>query len=410
MRIAINGAGIAGTTLAWWLRKSAHEVVLIEQSPELRSSGYAIDFWGIGYDIAEKMGLIRRIRELGYQVKEMRYVNRNGGRSGGFPVEILDRMTNGRYTTLRRADLSATIYGALDDEIETIFGDSVASIEDKSDCMRVGFEHAAARDVDLLVGADGLHSRVRTLAFGPEEQFEAPLGYHVAAFEVAGYRPREELVAVSHAVAGRQIMRLSMRDDVTLFLFVFHDEYLRTNSASNGNDHKALLKNIFAGVGWEATRILTAMDHVSDIYFDRVSQIRMDRWSSGRVALVGDAAACVSLLAGEGTGLAMAEAYALAGELHACGGDYSNAFARWQDRLQPFLKRKQVAAAKFASSFAPKSAVGVTFRNQVSRLLRISFIANFLVGRAVRDDIELPDYRLQYVASDCKSNSVELQA
>src|SRR5512142_1832434 len=203
MKIAINGAGIAGTTLAWWLRRSGHEVLLIEQAPELRQGGYAIDFWGVGYDIAAKMGLRPRIMELGYGVKEMRYVDSEGRRRGGFPLDILDRMTGGRYTQLRRADLAATIYHALDSGVEKMFGDSIARIEDRPQSVRIAFDRAAPRDVDLVIGADGLHSRVRALAFGPQSQFEFSLGYHVAAFEIEGYPVRDELVAVSHAIPGR---------------------------------------------------------------------------------------------------------------------------------------------------------------------------------------------------------------
>ena len=140
-------------------------------------------------------------------------------------------------------------------------------------------------------------------------------------------------------------------------------------------------------------QILAAMEDVRGVYFDRVSQIRMDCWTKGRTALIGDAAACVSLVAGEGTGLAMAEAYVLAGELHGCGNDHIAAFSRYQERMMPFLKRKQESTAKFASSFAPRSAFGIAFRNDVSRLLRVPFIADFFIGRAVRDDIKLPDYR-----------------
>jgi len=392
MRIVINGAGIAGPTLAWWLRRSGHEVLLVEHSREPRSGGYAIDFWGIGYRIAEKMGLLARIRELGYQVKEMRYVDRHGRTRGGFPIDAFGRMTGGRYIELRRADLAATIQGALDAGVDTLFGDSVAAIEDTGAGVHIGFDHAASREVDLVIGADGLHSRVRALAFGPEAEFEIPLDYHVAAFEIEGYRPHDDLIAVSHAVAGKQITKLSMPGDSTLFLFVFRDEYLSGNSPASAPQRKSALADAFADVGWECPEILAAMNDIDDIYFDRVSQIRMQRWAQGRTALLGDAAACVSLLAGEGTGLAMAEAYVLAGELHACGGDHRTAFARWQQRMLPFLRRKQVAAAKFASSFAPKSALGVTFRDHVSRLLRIPWIADLLVGRAVRDDIELPDY------------------
>jgi len=392
MKMAINGAGIAGPALAFWLRKSGHEVLLIEESPQLRSGGYAIDFWGVGYDIAEKMGLLPRIRELGYQVTEVRYADWHGRKRGGFSVDVFRRMTNGRFTEVARSDLAAAIYNALDGKVETIFGDSVVEIKDEGNCVQVSFDHAAPREVDLVIGADGLHSRVRQLVFGHEAEFEVSLGYHVAAFEVEGYRPRDELVAINYGGPGRQISRLSMPNDKTLFLFVFRDEYLTTESPSNDPERKSVLKKVFADAGWEWPRILAAMETASGVYFDRVSQIRMDHWTQGRTALVGDAAACVSLVAGEGTGLAMAEAYVLAGELHECRRDHSVAFARYEKRMMPFLKRKQESAVKFASSFAPKSAFGITFRNHVTRLLRLPLIADFFIGRSVRDDITLPDY------------------
>jgi len=392
MRIAINGAGIAGSTLAYWLRDAGHEVLLIEQSPQLRAGGYVIDFWGIGYDIAEKMGLLPQIGALGFHVKEMRYVDARGRPTGGFPVGIFGRMTNGRFIELRRSDLAAALHGALNGGVETLFGDSVASIADEGSCVRIGFDHAAPRHVDLLIGADGLHSRVRRLAFGPEAEFETPLGYHVAAVELEDYQPRDELVAVSHAAPGRQISRLSLTGNKTLCLFVFRDEYLTIPRPSSDDERKAALKSAFAGVGWECPRILAEMERVGGIYFDRVSQIRMDHWTIGRTALIGDAAACVSLLAGEGTGLAMAEAYVLAGELRGCAGDHATAFARYQERLMAFLRRKQASALTLASAFAPKSAIGITFRNRVSRLLRVPILARFLIGRALRDEIALPQY------------------
>jgi 2-polyprenyl-6-methoxyphenol hydroxylase-like FAD-dependent oxidoreductase len=392
MKIAISGVGIAGPTLAYWLRKSAHDVLLIEEAPGLRSGGYVIDFWGIGYDIAEKMGLLPQIRELGYQVQEVRFVQRHGRTSGSFSAHVFQRMTNSRFRSLRRSDLSAVIYGALNGHVETIFGDSIATIEDEGDSVRLTFNRAAPRDVDLVIGADGLHSRVRQLVFGPQARFEVSLGYHVAAFEVDGYRPRDELVYVSHAVPGKQISRFSMRGDRTLFLFVFRDEYLTAERPESDRGRKAVLADVFAGVGWECPRILAAMDDVTDIYFDRVSQIRMDGWTQRRIALVGDAAACVSLLAGEGTGLAIAEAYVLAGELRRCRGDHAAAFDRYQERMMPLLERKQQSAAKFASSFAPRTRLGVTFRNGVTRLLRNPLIADFFIGRDLRDDVALPDY------------------
>jgi 2-polyprenyl-6-methoxyphenol hydroxylase-like FAD-dependent oxidoreductase len=348
MRIIINGVGIAGPTLAYWLSKSGHDVALVEEAPQLRR--------------------------------------------GGFSVDVFGRLTHGRFTSLRRSDLSATIYQALNDQVETIFGDSIARVEDAGQCVRVSFDNAAPREADLVIGADGLHSRVRRLAFGPEAGFEVSLGYHVAAFEVEGYRPRDELVYVSYGVPGKQISRFSMRENKTLFLFVFRDEYLPVENISTEQEGKSALRSVFAGLGWECPEILAAMEKASEIYFDQASQIRMDRWTTGRTALISDAAACVSLLAGEGTGLAMLEAYVLAGELCVCGGGHCIAVARYQERMMPLLKRKQKSAAKFASSFAPKSAFGIRFRNIVTRLMGLPCVTDFFIGRDLRDTVAIPDY------------------
>ena len=390
MKIAINGAGIAGPTLAYWLREAGHDVLLIEQAPAFRTGGYLIDFWGLGYDIAERMGLLAQIKELGYQVREVRFVDKRGHKVGGFFVDVIGRVTKGRFTSLRRTDLSAVIHGALRG-VETQFGNSIAGINEQQDGVRVHFDRGPARVVDLLIGADGLHSRVRRIAFGPASQFEVSLGYHVAAFELKGYRPRDELVYVSHAVPGRQVSRFAMRDDTTLFLFVFRDEYLRGTPSAAAADPKSALARVFADVEWECPQILAAMTSVHDLYFDRVSQIRMDRWALGRMALVGDAAACVSLLAGEGTGLGMAEAYELARALQDCDDDHTAAFARYEQRLMPLLKRKQQSAARFASSFVPKTGFGLAMRNVITGLLRIPVIADTFIGRDLRDDFTLPE-------------------
>jgi 2-polyprenyl-6-methoxyphenol hydroxylase-like FAD-dependent oxidoreductase len=387
MKIVINGIGVAGPALGYWLTKAGHEVLLVEEAPRLRAGGYIIDFWGIGYDIAERMGLVGEIRRLGYQVREVRFVGRDGRRIGGFDVGVFGRLTHDRFTSVARSDVSATIYRAIEGKVETIFGDSVAGIDEHDHGVRVTFDRAPPCDADLVIGADGLHSRVRRLAFGADAQFIASLDYHVAAFEAEGYRPRDDLVYVSHGLPGRQVSRFAMRDDKTLFLFVFRDEHMR------GGEPKSALREAFAGSGWEWPQIEKELERTSDLYFDTVSQVRMDRWTRGRTALVGDAAACVSLMAGEGTGLAIAEAYILAGELQACADDYAAAFARYEQRLVPFLKRKQASAARFASSFAPKTSLGLTFRNGVTKLMRVPAVAELFIGRELRDDIELPDYR-----------------
>ena len=165
MKIVINGIGVAGPALGYWLTKAGHEVLLVEEAPRLRAGGYIIDFWGMGYDIAEEMGLIGEIRRLGYQVCEVRFVGRDGRKRGGFDVTVFGRMTHDRFTSVPRSDVSATIYRAIEGKVEAIFGDSVAGIDEHDEGVRVTFEHAPSCDADLVIGADGLHSRVRRLAF-----------------------------------------------------------------------------------------------------------------------------------------------------------------------------------------------------------------------------------------------------
>ena len=196
MKVLISGAGIAGPTLAYWLARYGLEPTIVEKAPSLRTGGYVIDFWGPGLEIADRMGLLTVINQKGYRVREVRVVNRRGERVAGFPAETFWRAAGSRYTTVPRGDLAASIFEAIEGKVETVFGDSVRTVSDNGHSVHVTFERGPARDFDLVVGADGLHSRVRNLVFGPQRQFEHYLGLKVAAFEVDGYRPRDELVYV----------------------------------------------------------------------------------------------------------------------------------------------------------------------------------------------------------------------
>jgi len=393
MRVLVSGAGIAGPTLAYWLAHYGLKSTIVETAPRLRTGGYVIDFWGAGYDIAERMGLLPEILEKGYRVKEVRVVGRSGERVSGFPVDAFSRLTHGRFVSLQRSELAASIFGKIQNQVEVIFGDGVAAIEQTERGVTVALESGAVREFDLVVGADGLHSRVREVVFGPEKQFEKYLGYKVAAFEVQGYRPRDELIYVMYTQVGQQVARFTMRGDRTLFLFIFRDDNAR--GPDNVEEQKSLLRERFGSSGWECPQILDALDATGELYFDRVSQIRMNPeqglWTRGRVTLIGDAASCVSLLAGQGTALAMIAAYILAGELHRAGGDYAKAFARYQEVFAPFVLNKQNAALRFAGSFAPKSKWSMFLRNQVFRLLTIPWVADLAVGRDLADKIALPD-------------------
>ncbi len=390
MNVLISGAGIAGPCLAYWLKRYGFQPTLVERAPRLRAGGYIVDFWGAGFDVADRMGLVPRILEQGYRIEEVRQVDREGKRVSGFKLDVFERLTGGRFTSLPRSALGAAIYQALDGEVETIFNDSVVALEEVDHRVRVSFERSAARDVDLVVGADGLHSEVRRLAFGEHSGFERYLGLKVAAFAIGGYRPRDELAYVIHTELGQQVGRFSMRDDQAMFLFVFADPAPAIPHDLAGQ--RALLRERFAGSGWECPRILDALDSADGLYIDQVSQVRMDRWTRGRIALVGDAAFCVSLLGGQGSALAMTAAYILAGELKRAGGDHRAAFAAYQDRLGTFIAGKQKAAVRFAPFFAPRSRLKMFVRNQVMKLMAIPFVAERAVGRELVDRVELPDY------------------
>jgi 2-polyprenyl-6-methoxyphenol hydroxylase-like FAD-dependent oxidoreductase len=390
--VLISGMGIAGPTLAYWLSLYGFRSTLVEIAPHLRTGGYVIDFWGRGFDVAEKMGILPAIKREGCDIKELRIVGANGRRIGGFDADVFRSATLGRYVSIPRGELAKIIYQKIEGSCETIFGDSVTKIEQSADYVHVSFQRTAPRDFDIVVGADGLHSVVRKLIFGEEDRFEKYLGYSVAAFAVNGYRPRDEDVYVTYSVPCKQVARFAMRDDRTMFLFVFIDNQGRRIDPQDTNAHKNALRAEFEEVGWECRQILAAMESCNDVYFDRVSQIHMDKWSQGRVGLIGDAAFCPSLLAGQGAALAMVAAYVLAGELGKTAGLPQEAFERYEERLHPFIAGKQKAAVQFAGSFAPKTRFGLFFRNQITKVLKFPLLAKLAMGPSLLDRIDLPVY------------------
>jgi 2-polyprenyl-6-methoxyphenol hydroxylase-like FAD-dependent oxidoreductase len=366
----ISGAGIAGPAAAFWLNAAGWKTTIVERAPALRTNGYVIDFWGLGFDLAERMGLRSEIERVGYHVREVRMVGDHGERRAGFGVSVLDELTGGRFVTLPRSELSRLILERATPATSVRFGDEIAALSQDADGVDVTFESGATGRYDLVIGAGGLHSGVRRLAFGPDEAFEKPLGYAVAAFEADGYRPRDPDSYIMYGQPGRMVGRFTLHDDRCLFLFVFtfEGELPATLAAQ-----KALVRSIYGDDGWEAAEILRRMD---------------------RVVLLGDAAFCVSLLAGQGSALAIVAAYVLAGELARSPGRIDRALAEYERRLRPYIATKQAGAVRFAGAFAPRTRFGVWFRNLVMSSLGVPGLAKLAIGGEIIDQLELPDYPL----------------
>jgi 2-polyprenyl-6-methoxyphenol hydroxylase-like FAD-dependent oxidoreductase len=306
-------------------------------------------------------------------------------------VASLRALAHGRLTTIARTDLAAALFQACDG-VPVHFGVSIVDLRQDPHGVVVTCSDGRSERFDLVVGADGLHSRVRELVFGPDERFEKALGCHVAAFRLTGYPHRDELTYVAHTVPQRQVARVALRNDETLILLIWRSQI--TDAVPSRDDQKAAIRQVFGQMRWEVPEILARMDTVDDVYFDGVSQIHLERWSQDRVALLGDAAACVSLLAGEGTGLAMVEAYVLAGELSRSGEDVVTALAAYEARLRAFVRDKQRSALWLRGFFAPRTPIALALRNAAVNLMSVPFVGARLASRSLIDRLELPEYEI----------------
>jgi 2-polyprenyl-6-methoxyphenol hydroxylase-like FAD-dependent oxidoreductase len=355
LRILISGIGIGGPALAFWLRRYGMSPTLTERAPAFREGGYMLDVWGVGYDLVQRMGLLDAARDRGYFIDRISFVDERGRRVAGFDADVFRRALSGRFFSIPRGDLARIILDSVGGEVEAFYSTSIDAMREDASGVDVELSNGSSQRFDLVIGADGLRSRVRECVFGQEEQFEHRLGYYAASFVTRGYPHRDERTYLSFARPGRQISRYAMRDDRSAFLFVFTEDGKGPVPPHDMSAHKASLHARFGGDGWECPEILARLDEADDLYFDSVSQIRMAGWSRGRVGLIGDAAYCPSLLAGAGSAFAMLGAYILAGELERTDGDHAAAFAAYEGRMHPFIEEQQGSAERFARYFAPRT-------------------------------------------------------
>lgn len=354
--VLIVGAGVAGSSAAYWLARLGMTVTVVERAGQDRSSGSPVDVRGAAYSVAERMGVLPALRSASTRVTGLSAVDRRGRRIGWAPMQL------GNGIEIPRSDLAAILADAGRDAAEYRYGDTVTSLHQGGAGVEVTFEHAGPQEFDLVVGADGLHSRVRELVFGTG--FIEHLGMYVATVDLAEaadgdtvlmYNEPGRLAAV-HPATGRGIAA-----------FIFRHPGLPDFDHRDSSAHKDVVADTYADMGWRVPDLLRQMRAATDIYFDSVSRVRMDTWSCGRIGLLGDAASCVSLL-GDGSSLAIAGAATLSQCVAASRDDPATALREYERRHRRLVMPRQRWMGPGSRMLVPATASGVLARNTALRV------------------------------------------
>jgi 2-polyprenyl-6-methoxyphenol hydroxylase-like FAD-dependent oxidoreductase len=387
VRILISGAGIAGPALALFLHRRGVQVTVVERAPGLRTGGSAVDFRGDQLAVLDRAGILDDVRAHATGMGPQVVVDR-----ADRPLVALPAALFSGELEIQRGDLTRILHDRTRADVEYLFGDEITALDETADGVRVTFQRADPRTFDLVVGADGLHSRVRALTFGPEDGHRTDLGYCIAGFTAPNLLDLDHTGRI-HNDPGRAVMVSSGRDRAVADVGFVFAAPAQLPDRRDQDAQKALVSAVFADAGWHVPVLLDALRAAPDLYFDTLSQIHLDRWSAGRVVLLGDAAWGAGP-GGSGTGLALVGAYTLAGELAAAAGDHQRAFARYERLLRPPAARGQKQARGAGPFLAPATDRRIRQRNRTFRLLGTRVMSGVFTWLTTRtaNSATLPDY------------------
>ncbi len=391
--ILISGAGIAGPALAYWLHRHGFQATVVERAPAPRPGGHAVDLRGVARGVAERMGIMPEVRRSTVDERGIRFVDERGRRLASMPAHLFDGEGIVAEIEILRGDLGRILYEATRDGTEYLFDDGVTGLVQDDAGVKVTFERSAPRTFDLVVGADGAHSAVRTLAFGEESRFVRHLGAYMAYFTASRPADLDGWFLMCNSPGGRvAAVRPDRSPAEVKAMFSFASPPIRYDRRDVGAQ-KRILAERFAGMGWYVPRLLAEVWDAPDFYFDALCQARVDRWARGRTVLLGDAAFCASPLSGLGTSLAIVAAYVLAGELAAAGGDHRIAFDRYQSQLGDYVAQCQKLPPGGVRGFLPRTRPALWMRNQSMRASTTRPMRALIMKQARKADrIVLKDY------------------
>lgn len=361
LRVLISGGGIAGGTLACLLGRAGHQVTVVERDGGVRCSGSPVDVRGAAFDVVDHLALVSQLRDAATMVRQLVFVDTTGQRV----ASMATRRSEDRELEIPRADLSAALVSAARDEVDFRFNDTIVAIQPDGPGVDVSFERAAADRFDLVVGADGLHSTVRRLVFGPESDYITDLGMYVATVRLRDALEPADTVLMHNKPGAAVALHPGTDQPIAAFMF-------RSSTQVNPRDTDAakdLITSVYGDVGWRTPELVAAYLTATDTYFDTVSRVRLPTWSRGLVTLLGDAASCVSLF-GEGASSAIQGAATLALSLDASPQNVPAALARYQATHQPVTNRRQRGVPIASHLLIPASRAGITLRNSTLRLAR----------------------------------------